>query len=109
MDKKTDNWPECVICGKKMAPSQRGMDKKYCSDKCKRAARKEYLAKYYKQNYHVGNRFYEARKASAALYQQRGRVEERERVMRGLAEKLYGKNIEEMIEILESNVRSMKS
>lgn len=99
---------KCIICGKEIEDSKRGMPRKYCSAKCRADSRKEYLAEYYKQNYHEGSSFYNSRRASAKRYQESRRGVDRRKTLEALAKKLHGKSVEEMVELLESSVRSIK-
>ncbi len=87
-----------------MAPGRRGEGKKYCSDKCKRDSRKEYMASYYKDRYEndpsFRNRRHEYNSKHGAMFASDRRI----RDMRALSLMLENKSSGEIFELLDKNI-----
>lgn len=100
---------KCVICGKDTNWSGRGREKLYCSRKCRNKRRSEYQKEYYQKRVATDAGFRERRLENVRKHNQLREQKYRTNKMSELAGKLYYTDtVEEVLEILEANVRALK-
>lgn len=98
---------KCEICGKVTEWSGRGRQKKYCSRKCFNDMRKPFMRDYY-QKRKKDEGYVERRREQSAKSNARIKLMQREEELKGIANKLVGKSVEDIYEILDSSIRALK-
>lgn len=100
---------KCIVCGKDAEWSGRGREKLYCSRKCRNKHRQDYQKEYYHKRIKTDADFYERRLENVRKHNKLRSAKYRTNKMQELAEKLYYTDtVEEVLEILEANVRALK-